>query len=127
MKKEHQLVTMQLGGGERPRAPPLSPLRRSSKAARSLSLLSLPPPLLSRSPSLSDVILSRMAGKLDFLSRGRADVISRQSRRSRINSGGASILVTAGLLKGNGDGMRLDEKKRKEKKNNTVGYRILMI
>lgn len=125
MKKEHQLVTMQLGGGERPRAPPLSPLRRSSKATRSLSL---PPPLFSRSPSLSVVILSRMAGKLDFLSRGRADVISRQSRRSRINSGGASILVTAGLLKGNGDGMRLDEKKKRTKKTkNTVGYRILMI
>lgn len=56
-----------------------------------------------------------MAGKLDFLSRGRADVISRQSRRSRINSGGASVLVTAGLLKGNGDGMRLDEKKKRTK------------
>lgn len=57
----------------------------------------------------SSLILSRMAGKLDFLSRRRADVISRQRRRSRINSGSASILVTVGLLKGSGDEMRLDE------------------
>lgn len=54
-----------------------------------------------------------MAGKLDFVSRGRADVISRQSRRSRINSGGASILVAVWLLKGNGDETRLDRKKKK--------------
>lgn len=93
------------------------------EAARSSSLTAPPliksrlpslpaPPTRPSPPPLSVVILSRMAGKLDFLSRGRADVISRQSRRSRINSGGASILVTVGLLKGNGDEMRLDEKKK---------------
>lgn len=50
--------------------------------------------------TLSIVILNKMAVKLDFLSCRRADVISRQSRRSKINSGGGSLLLTAGFLKG---------------------------
>lgn len=47
-----------------------------------------------------------MAVELDFLSCRRADVISRQSQRSRINSGGGSLMLTAGLLKGDGGGKK---------------------
>lgn len=57
--------------------------------------------------TLSIVILNKMAVKLDVLSCRRADVISRQSRRSKINSGGGSLLLTAGFLKGEGDGQRM--------------------
>lgn len=50
--------------------------------------------------TLPIVILNKMAVKLDFFSCRRADVISRQSQRSRINSGGGSLLLTAGLFEG---------------------------
>lgn len=56
--------------------------------------------------TLPIVILNKMAVKLDFLSCRRADVISRQSQRSRINSGGSSLIHTAGILKGDGDGRK---------------------
>lgn len=52
--------------------------------------------------TLPIVILNKMAVKLDFLSCRRADVISRQSQRSRINSGGGSLLLAAWFLKGGG-------------------------
>lgn len=39
------------------------------------------------------VISNKMAVKLHRRSHGRADVISRQSKRSRINSGGGSLLL----------------------------------
>lgn len=54
--------------------------------------------------TLPVVILNKMAVKLDFLSCRRADVISRQRQRSRINSGGSSLILTAGLSRATGDG-----------------------
>ena len=54
--------------------------------------------------TLPIVILNKMAVKLDFLSCRRADVISSQSQRSRINSVGGSLMLTAGFLKGEGGG-----------------------
>lgn len=53
--------------------------------------------------TLSIVILNKMAVKLDSLSCRRADVISRQSQRSRINSGGGFLMLTVGVLWDDGE------------------------